>query len=440
MIVLRPWTVAFEDLRRWPLASRRRHRSQRRSRWSSRRRVRRGRGRRHASGGGSLPVDEPGLADLVRRELAAGSLELDTDRQEAVSDAEVVWIAYDTPVDADDRADVDFVVERARALVGAADPNAVILVSSQLPVGTTGLLERSSSPRRTFAYSPENLRLGHAISAFENPGPIVVGVRPDGDRDRVEELLRSFSRRIEWMGVESAELVKHGLNAFLALSVTFANELAEIAEAVGADASEVERGLKSERRIGARAYLRPGAAFSGGTLARDVDYLTQIGEREGVPTKLLRAVRASNDEHRTWARRTVESLVGGTDGRLDGHAIGVWGLVYKQGTDTLRRSSSIELCRALARAGANVKAHDPAIRTVPDDLSGVFTLSASPLEAAEDASVLVVETDWPAYRDVDPGRLVASMRTALVVDANGFLREQLRDVAGIRYVRLGARG
>ena len=174
------------------------------------------------------------------------------------------------------------------------------------------------------------MRLGHAISAFENPDRIVVGVRPDGDRDRVEELLRSFSRRIEWIGVESAELVKHGLNAFLALSVTFANELAEIAEAVGADASEVERGLKSERRIGARAYLRPGAAFSGGTLARDVDYITQIGEREGVPPKLLRAVRAimtstaRGPGDRRVARRRHRR-------RLDGHAIGVWGLVYKQG-------------------------------------------------------------------------------------------------------------
>ena len=169
------------------------------------------------------------------------------------------------------------------------------------------------------------------------------------------------------MDVESAELVKHGLNAFLAVSVAFANELATIAERVGADAAEVERGLKTERRIGPRAYLRPGAAFAGGTLARDVDYLTQIGEREHVPTHLLRAVRASNDEHRRWARRTLESLVG-ADGGLSGHVIGVWGLVYKHGTDTLRRSSSVELCRELTGAGAVVRAHDSAVRALPDDL------------------------------------------------------------------------
>ena len=388
---------------------------------------------------GALPVDEPGLADLVRRELAAGSLSFASDREQAVRDAEVVWIAYDTPVDADDRADVDFVVTRAEALVGAADPGAVILISSQLPVGTTQLLEGTRRPGRTFAYSPENLRLGAAIAAFEEPDRIVVGIRPGGDRDRIEELFGPLADRIEWMGIESAEVVKHGVNAFLALSVAFANELASIAERVGADAAEVERGLKTEKRIGPRAYLRPGAAFAGGTLARDVDYLTQIGEREHVPTHLLSAVRASNDAHKQWARRTVEALAG-TSGALDGLVIGIWGLVYKQGTDTLRRSSAVELCRELAHAGATVKAHDAAVRAVPDDLAGVFTLCPTPLEAAEDASAIVVETDWPSYREVDPDHLVAAMRTPVVVDANGFLAETLGNRDDVRYVRVGSRG
>jgi UDPglucose 6-dehydrogenase len=383
---------------------------------------------------GVLPVDEPGLAELVQQGLAAETLVLTNSMEEALEGADLVWIAYDTPVDEEDRADVAFVLERARALVAAAGPDAVILISSQLPVGTTRLLEE---PARTLAYSPENLRLGAAIAAFTEPERIVVGIRADGDRARIEELLGAFSDRIEWMGVESAELVKHGVNAFLALSVTFANELAGIAERVGADAAEVERGLKTERRIGARAYLRPGGAFAGGTLARDVEYLTQIGEREGVATQLLGAVRASNEEHKRWAARKIASLLGDEDDRLDGKLIGVWGLVYKQGTDTLRRSSSVELCRDLAGAGAVVKVHDSAVRRVPDDLSGLFALCTSPLEAAEDASAVVVQTDWPSYREVEPERLVAAMRSALVVDPDGFLAKTLGKADGIRYVRVG---
>ena len=386
---------------------------------------------------GVLPVDEPGLAELVRQQLGAGSLHFTDQREQALRDADVVWITYDTPVDENDRADVEYVIARARVLVAAADPSAVILISSQLPVGSTRLLEQSSRPARTIAYVPENLRLGDAVAAFTQPDRIVVGIRPESDRDRIEELLSAFSNRIEWMNVESAELVKHGVNAFLALSIVFANELAGIAERVGADATEVERGLKTERRIGGRAYLRAGAAFAGGTLARDVGYLTEIGEREHAPTQLLRAVRPSNDEHKQWARRAIESLVGGPGGRLEGHVIGVWGLAYKQGTDTLRRSSAVELCRDIARVGAVVKAHDSAVRVVPDDLSGVFTLCATPLEAAEGASAVVVETDWPAYRDVEPERLVAAMRSPLVVDANGFLLETLGDVSELRYVRVG---
>jgi UDPglucose 6-dehydrogenase len=385
---------------------------------------------------GALPVDEPGLAELVRQQVAAGSLSFTDRREDALRDAELLWIAYDTPVDDDDRADVDSVLDRARALVDAADPDAVVLVSSQLPVGTTRLLER---PGRTVAYSPENLRLGDALAAFTEPDRIVVGIRPDAGRERIAELLGAFSDRIEWMEVESAELVKHGVNAFLALSVAFANELAGIAERVGADAADVERGLKTESRIGRRAYLRPGGAFAGGTLARDVDYLTQIGAREGVPTQLLAAVHASNDEHKRWARRQVTTLVGRSDERLDGRVIAVWGLVYKQGTDTLRRSGSVELCRELTRAGAVVRAHDPGVHLVPEDLSELFRLCSSPLEAATDASAVVVQTDWPAYREVDPARLVAAMRSAIVVDPDGFLRETLGAAGDVRYVRVGGR-
>jgi UDPglucose 6-dehydrogenase len=386
---------------------------------------------------GVPPVDEPGLAELVQQQLAAGSLSFTDQREQAVNNADVAWITYDTPVDEDDRANVESVMARARALLAVTDPSVVVLVSSQLPVGSTRQLEQSTPPRRTLAYSPENLRLGDAIGAFTQPERIVVGIRPEADRERIQELLGAFSNRIEWMGVESAELVKHGVNAFLAVSVAFANELAGIAERVGADATDVERGLKTEGRIGPRAYLRPGAAFAGGTLARDLHYLTQIGERERVPTRLLRAVRTSNDEHKQWSQRTIASLVGGESGRLDGHVIGVWGLVYKPGTDTLRRSSSIELCRELVRAGAVVKAHDSAVRDVPDELSGVLTLCPTPLEAAEDSSALVIETDWPSYREVEPERLMAAMRSPIVVDANGFLLETLGAVSGLRYATVG---
>jgi UDPglucose 6-dehydrogenase len=285
----------------------------------------------------------------------------------------------------------------------------------------------------TFAYSPENLRLGKAIAVFTNPDRVVAGVRPASDRDRITALFRPFTERIEWMSVESAEMTKHALNAFLAVSVTFANEIATLCERVGADAKEVERGLKSEARIGPKAYLAPGGAFAGGTLARDVAFLTHIGVTNERPTPLLSAVLTSNDAHRLWVRRTLERLLG----VLDGRCVAVWGLTYKPGTDTLRRSESVALCMWLAEHGARVRAHDPAVVTLPDELAREVMLFRTPLEAARGASALVIATEWPEYASLSAENILGVMREPVVVDPNPFLAHNIRG-SHATYVAVGS--
>ena len=193
-----------------------------------------------------------------------------------------MWVAIDTPVDDDDRADVAAVEDAVADVFPWVGTAAVVLVSSQVPVGTTRALEaryRRICPdsQASFAYSPENLRLGRALEIFLQPDRLVVGVGDPVARTRLEPLTRSITQRVEWMSVESAEMVKHALNAFLATSVAFANEIATVCESVGADAAAVARALKSDVRIGPRAYLQPGGAFAGGTLARDVVFLGAVG-------------------------------------------------------------------------------------------------------------------------------------------------------------------
>lgn len=241
---------------------------------------------------GKLPLFEPGLEELVKNGIAENKLGFSTDIKQAVSDAQVIWVTYDTPVDEDDRADVDFVIERISRLFPDLEAGQQILISSQLPVGSARRLELLLEEARpnlsvSFSYSPENLRLGKAISVFTQPDRVVIGVRNEESKKIFSQLLAPFTERIEWMSVESAEMTKHALNAFLAASVTFINEIAAICEQVGADAKEVERGLKSEARIGPKAYLGPGGAFAGGTLARDVAFLTQLGKQYDVPVQLL---------------------------------------------------------------------------------------------------------------------------------------------------------
>ena len=378
------------------------------------------------------PVSEPGLAELVTRVAAEGRLRFTADAADAFREAEVVWITYDTPVDDDDRADVGFVIRSVESLLPHVPAGALVLISSQLPAGSTRVLEqRATGLEITFGYSPENLRLGKAIEAFTKPDRVVAGVRNERDRARVTSLLAPFTDRIEWMSVESAEMTKHALNAFLATSVAFINEIASICEQVGADAKEVERGLKSEPRIGPKAYLGPGGAFAGGTLARDLVFLAGLGREHDVPTNLISGVKASNDAHRGWAARRLRDLIG----NLAGVRIAVWGLTYKPGTDTLRRSSAIELCRWLVAQKAIVAAHDPAVKSI--DVDGV-ELCAEPLAAVAKASALVVMTEWPDYRNID-GSAIENALTGkkIILDANRFLGSQLADHPSVVYATVG---
>lgn len=386
---------------------------------------------------GAAPLFEPGLDDLLSEQIDSRRLTITDDASEAAGDADVVWITADTPVDDEDRGDVDAVVAGTMALFQYLRDGALVLLSSQVTAGTTRRLEeaivRQAAGRTvTFAYSPENLRLGNAIRAFTEPDRVVVGIRREADRERITQLFAPFTTNIEWMSVESAEMTKHALNAFLATSITFINEIASICEQVGADAAEVARGLKSDRRIGPRAYLSPGGAFAGGTLARDVGFLTELARQHHLRTPLIPAVRSSNDAHRDWPQRRLGQLLGPVAGKT----VAVWGLTYKPGTSTLRRSQSVEVCEWLVAAGAAVVAHDPAVTELPSELSNV-RLAPDALAAVGGADALVIATPWPEYKEVDAAATVTAMRGDLVLDANGFLASTLGAEPRLRYVRVG---
>ena len=386
---------------------------------------------------GKPPLFEPGLEDLVKKGIQAGTLGFSTDPGQAVLDAQVIWVAYDTPVDDDDNADVEYVVECVSRLFPFLITGQEVLISSQLPVGTSMRLQALFAAARpdaqvSFSYSPENLRLGKAISVFSQPDRVVIGVRNEISRQVFTGLLAPFTDHIEWMSVESAEMTKHALNAFLATSVTFINEIASVCEQVGADAKEVERGLKSESRIGPKAYLGPGGAFAGGTLARDIAFLTKIGQEHELPLHLFPAIRASNNAHKNWPRRRLSQLLGG----LSDKTIAVWGLTYKPGTDTLRRSSAIELCQWLIEQGAQVQAHDPMVKQLPEQYSAI-RLCSSPLEGAQNADALVIATEWPEYRAVSMPGIIAAMRKPLILDANRFLSAALGSQTNVIYVTVG---
>ena len=378
------------------------------------------------------PVAEAGLDELTAREIAAGRLSFST-RFEDASRADVVWVAYDTPVDEDDVADVEFVHSRALRLLDHMKDGAILVVSSQMPVGSIARLERdfvrrAGDRRIGFACAPENLRLGKAIEVFLRPDRVVLGVRDRVARASLQAVYRPFTDRLEWMSVESAEMTKHAINSFLATSICFINEIAAVCESTGADAREVERGLKTDQRIGPGSYLHPGGPIAGGTLARDIAFLRSLGRRRAAPLPLIEGVHASNEYHKTWLqRRVTESL-----GTLSGRTIAILGLTYKPGTNTLRRSAAVEAARWLKCQGALIQAFDPQIYELPQDLASVISLRANITNALRGSEALVVMTPWPEFQSIDP-----VLAPPVVFDASGFLDEALRGRPDIRYYSIG---
>lgn len=387
---------------------------------------------------GGAPIHEPGLNELISANLLKGKLEFSTDPEVALAGVDVLWVAFDTPVDNEDRADDEFVAQKLISVMDKLKSGTRVIISSQVPVGFTRRMEEvytSLYPDKDviFAYSPENLRLGKAIQVFENPDRIVIGIRKNSDRILLQSLFSILSDRLEWMVTESAEMTKHAINAFLATSVTFANELATICEQVGADAKEVERGLKSEERIGPKAYLGPGYAFAGGTLGRDINLLIKIGEKCNLPTHLIKAVKNSNDYHKTWVqRKVVESM-----GDLKGKKVAVLGLTYKPGTDTLRRSWSIELCHWLSQQGACLQAFDPQVKELPNELNNIIVLSSNIKEALNEAECAVVGTQWEMFRDELTQDILNVMNRQILIDANGFLEKNFAGCNEIKYIVIG---
>ena len=386
---------------------------------------------------GKAPLFEPGLDEMIQNEINQGHLRFAQSSREALADAELLWVTFDTPVDEEDHADVEFVLGKIESVLPELNDGTVVLISSQIPVGSIKKLEHFVKDNYIkkqicFAYSPENLRLGKSIDVFLNPDRIVVGTRNDETKEKLKKLFSPITNKIEWMSVESAEMTKHAINAFLATSVTFANELAAICELYGADAKEVERGLKTESRIGPRAYLSPGGPFAGGTLARDIDFLDKAAQEKALAVPLLQSVRVSNNEHKKWTKRKLSEKFT----PLNKLSVAIWGLTYKPETSTLRRSLAVALCDWLIEEGAIVHVYDPAVQEFPSHWNNQVDRFDSALKALENTQVLVLGTEWAEFKETAKKMLEVVNNDYMVIDANRYLQNEIIPL-GINYIAVG---
>lgn len=387
---------------------------------------------------GIAPLYEPGLDQLLRRNVELKRLGFTTDLKSAVKNVRYVFITFDTPVDARDEVDISEVFDTCRDLAEDLENDSIIVVSSQVPVGTcdeikSAIRERNRSLEFDVAYSPENLRLGQAIECFRNPDRIVIGADRDSTLDRVEQLFSVIPAPKLRMGLRSAEMTKHALNTFLATSISFINEIANICDEVGADAMEVSEGLSTDQRIGKKAPLHPGLGFSGGHLARDLKVLKGLGGKFGYETHLIDGVLKVNEEQTKSVVRKLERILGS----LRGLSIGVLGLTYKPGTSTLHRSAALEIIRDLVDKGAVVKAHDPKAALEEIQLHKEFKFCKDPYEVAESSDALIMVTEWPEYRQLDFGLIRTKMKRPILFDAKNMLDDKLLTEKGFKYFGIG---
>jgi UDPglucose 6-dehydrogenase len=363
---------------------------------------------------GKAPIFEPGLDDLVSKGAKAGRLRFADDYAGAVKNAEFVCLMLDTPVDENDRSDLSGVFAAVRAVAPVLADNAILYVTAQVPIGTCTEIQnilRQAGREIPVAYTPENLRLGIAIERFRKPDLPIIGTDSDDAFARLAKLFAPMSSDWQRTNLATAEMLKHALNGFLAVSICFANELGNLCDVTGANGVEVARLLRLEPRVGPKAMLTPGLGFSGGTLARDMMTLRTLGDRAGIDTPMLDGAWNSNkSQNKLIARRLSHAL-----SDLKGKRVAVLGLTYKPDTSTLRRSAAVELIADLQAAGALVTAHDPAADRTEILARGI---DAYPdvYSAAKDADALVLMTPWNTYRDVDLAQLKAAMRGDLLFD------------------------
>ena len=386
---------------------------------------------------GQSPVHETHLPEMIQRNLKAGRLSYTTNYAEGLEGAEFVFICTDTPVDMNDDSDLSSIYAIADNIGKHVQNDIVLCVTAQVPIGTSEELSktiRNLAPiyRGAVAYVPEFLRLGIAVETFQKADRFVIGCNDPTVAERVAALYKPLGRPMVYTDIRSAEMAKHASNTFLATSISFINEIANLCEAVGANAFEVAKIMKLDRRIGPYAFLSPGLGFAGGTLGREIRALQKIGFTYKVPTQLMDAVWQINAQRAQIVSRRLSIL-----GNLKNKQIGIWGLTYKAGTSTLRRAISLEIIRDLISQGASIKTFDPLANFSEVPNLPPMQICDDPYQVAQDSKALVLVTEWAGVEALNFRRIRDSMKGDVFLDTRNLLDPVRMSEAGFRYFGIG---
>tara|TARA_Y200000002_G_scaffold375494_2_gene377875 strand:- start:122 stop:1402 length:1281 start_codon:yes stop_codon:yes gene_type:complete len=381
------------------------------------------------------PVLEPKIINLIKEGQKKGNLRFIHTIDDLPKMLDYLWVAYDTPVNNNDHSDVDFVLRNIKKVIPKINIRTKIIISSQLPAGTIQQFKKKNKLSFDFIVIPENLRLGSSVTSFFTQDRLVIGRESKRLEIKLKKLLTPICSNLIFMKIESAEMTKHSINSFLAMSISFANEIASLCEIVGADYREVEKGIKSERRIGDKAYLSAGGPFAGGTLARDIEYLKLISnKRQGFRNnKLISSIKISNQLHKKWIMNKLSTLFFS----LDSKNIAIWGLSYKENSDTLRRSLAVEIGNQLISKKANLSLFDPLIDKLPKGWNNNIKIYSSPTSTIRNADIIIVCTYSILYENITNKHFTNNKKKIVILDQNTHLRK-IRNSKKIEYFTVGS--
>ncbi|MDD3483012.1 UDP-glucose/GDP-mannose dehydrogenase family protein [Azovibrio restrictus] len=398
---------------------------------------------------GGIPIFEPGLQEMVRRNVAAGRLHFTTDVDKAVDFGTIQFIAVGTPPDEDGSADLQYVLAAARNIGKRMTDYKVIVDKSTVPVGTADkvnaavadeLKKRGVEIPYAVVSNPEFLKEGAAVEDFMRPDRIVVGAEDDRAIHLMRALYAPFQRnheRLIVMDVKSAELTKYAANAMLATRISFMNELANLAEKLGADIEAVRQGIGSDPRIGYH-FLYPGCGYGGSCFPKDVKALIQTAKDDaGMTLQVLTAVEAANDHQKHVLTTKIKARFGGD---LKGRRFAVWGLAFKPNTDDMREAPSRELIADLFAAGASVRAYDPVAMHETQRIFGDeprLAYAENPMDALQDVDALVIVTEWKEFRSPDFEAIKARLKTPVIFDGRNLYDPKLVRDSGLEYNPIG---
>jgi UDPglucose 6-dehydrogenase len=390
-----------------------------------------------------IPIYEPGLAEVVANNLAAGRLSFTTDLAEGARGAQAIFIAVGTPtLPGEERADLSYVYEAARQVAGVlGETYTVIVDKSTVPVGTGDAVERvirEAAPGAAFSVvsNPEFLREGSAIKDFKLPDRIVIGVEDERARAVMAEIYRPLYLNqgpVMFTGRRSAELIKYAANAFLAMKVTFINEIGNLCERVGADVQDVARGIGLDNRIGAK-FLNAGPGFGGSCFPKDMLALAVTAREAESPLRIVETVIDVNDRRKLGM---ADKIVRACGGDVRGKTIAVLGLTFKPNTDDMRSAPSLTIVPALQAAGARIVAYDPKGAKAAAELLPGVVFAAGPYDCVAGADALAIITEWEAFRALDLPRIRAAMRAPVVVDLRNIYRPDQMAALGFSYESVG---